>query len=61
MRGGKSMYVKRLIEEQLKRVKRNKELILGQIEELKAERSNFENILKELENEEQKLNKYLQQ
>ncbi len=61
MRDGNSMYVKRLIEERLDGLKRNKEFVSGRIEELKEEISNFEKSLKELGKEEQKLKKYLQQ
>lgn len=61
MRGGNSMYVKRLIEEQLERIKYNKEFVSGRIKELKEEITNFEKGLKELGNEEQELKKHLQQ
>ncbi|HHK5596365.1 TPA: hypothetical protein ACQUIL_000225 [Bacillus tropicus] len=55
------MYVKRLIEEQLERIKYNKEFVSGRIKELKEEITNFEKGLKELGNEEQELKKHLQQ
>ncbi|MDA1774942.1 hypothetical protein PDJ95_26910 [Bacillus cereus] len=61
MRGGKSMYVKRLIEEQLKRIKSNKESILDRTKELKEDINNFESCLKELEKEEKELKEHLQQ
>ncbi|WP_176546860.1 hypothetical protein [Bacillus toyonensis] len=55
------MYAKRLIEGRLDVLKRNKEFVLGRIEELKEEISNFGKSLKEIENEKQELKKHFQQ